>query len=57
LVGAKAEQGRDIADFVKLGLVFYVEQFDIADDCIANNWVADIFDFARRMSARGTVTD
>src|SRR5581483_235510 len=57
LVGAEAQQGCDIADLVELRFIFYVQQFDIADDGIANDRVANVFDFAGGMSTRGTVAD
>src|SRR5207302_9865370 len=57
LLGAVAEQGGDVADFVKLGVVFDVEQFDVAADDPGENGLAYVDDLTSFAAADGTEAD
>src|SRR5581483_7017189 len=47
LVGAEAEQRRNVADAIELRIIFDVEQLDVAPNRLWDDHVADVFDLSR----------
>jgi hypothetical protein len=57
LIGSEAQQRRDIAHLIELGHVLDVEKFNVANDGVANDWVANVFNLVSGMSACRAVPD
>src|SRR5260370_3460283 len=52
LIGAEAEQRRDTAGAIQIGMFLEVEQFDVATDGDGDDGVRNVAEFASEASAR-----
>ncbi len=51
LIGAEAQQRRDIAGAIQIAVLLEIEQFDVATDGDGNDGVANVVEFASEASA------